>query len=352
MINKLFRLLGKVLGKPLSLNRYQADVLCPAETHAAPPAIYLPDHLNRVLGAHPLSSIEFEVQRLTDLSVTHGATTLYQLGETRLFRGGVWTKKREYASRLLRDDDAVSIVHMEKAVLTDTDIANKYFGHWLQDAVPASLIGTKDMPAIAFRKPHYAHAQDYADLFDLKLTYANNGLIKDLYWIDDVAQNTYKVARYKQLRQHMEQALSPTDIAFQGVFIARGVTGASRTLTNEQAVIDHLTKRGFDVVYPEKMTVAELMYKLWNAPLVITVEGSAQNHANYPIALNGAYLILQSPYLVNHVQKGICDAMNRPYGFYVCHSTQNPDEFYVDSMDDLDKLIDKLHNESAKRLAI
>ena len=84
-------------------------------------------------------------------------------------------------------------------------------------------------------------------------------------------------------------------------------------------------------------------------PLIVTIEGSAQNHANYAIALNGAYLILQSPYLVNHVQKGICDAMNRPYGFYVCHPTQNPEEFYIDSMTDLDKVIDGLFNETVKR---
>lgn len=352
MINKLYRLLGKVLGKPLVLERCHEQVLCTSETHTAPAAIYLPEHLNRVLGAHPLSSIEFELQRLTNPSVVHGPTTLYQIGEARLFRGGVWTKKCEYVSRLLKDDDAISFLNMEKAVLTDSDIANQYFGHWLQDAVPASLIGTKEMPAIAFRKPHYAHAQGYADLFDLQLSYVNYGRINDLYWIDDVAQNSYKVARYMQLRQRLEQMLSPTDCAYQGVFIARGVTGAARTLTNEQELIEHLTKRDFDVVYPEKMTVADLMHKLWNAPLIITVEGSAQNHANYPIALNGAYLILQSPYLVNHVQKGICDAMNRPYGFYVCRSTQNHDEFYVDSMDDLDKVIDRLHSESAKRLAL
>jgi hypothetical protein len=352
LINKLNRFVAKILGKQIDLKRYQALELCPIETHPVAPAVYLPDHLQRVLGAHSLSSLELEQQRLNNTSATHGATMLYHIGKVCLFRGGVWTKKREYLSRLLRDGDAIYHVEMEKAVLTDSDIANKYFGHWLQDAVPASLIGTKEMPAIAFRKPHYPHAQGYHDLFGLELIYANSGHVTDLYLINDVAQNSYKVKRYQLLRQHMQQALNPIDCAYQGVFIARGVTGAARTLTNEQAVIDHLLKRGFDVVYPEKMTVADLMQKLWNAPLVITVEGSAQNHANYPIALNGAYLILQSPYLVNHVQKGICDAMNRPYGFYVCHATQNPDEFYVDSMDDLDKIIDGLRNESSKRITI
>jgi Glycosyltransferase 61 len=352
LINKLNRFVAKILGKPMDLNRYEALELCPIEMHTVAPAVYLPAHLQRVLGAHSLSSLELEHQRLTKTSATHGATTLYQIGKACLFRGGVWTKKREYASRLLRDDDAIYCVEMEKAVLTDSDIANKYFGHWLQDAVPASLIGTNEMPAISFRKPHYPHAQGYHDLFGLELIYANSGHVKDLYLINDAAQNSYKVKRYQLLRDRMQQALNPIDCAYKGVFIARGVSGAARTLINEQEVIDHLLKHGFNVVYPEKMTVADLMQKLWNAPLVITVEGSAQNHANYPIALIGSYLILQSPYLVNHVQKGICDAMNRPYGFYVCHPTQNPDEFYVDSMDDLDKVIDGLHNESAKRIVV
>ncbi len=353
MINKLYRVAAKLLGRPLNLDDFKhvAQVLCPAEEQNVPPAIYIEDHLLHVTGTHHMSSIAYELECLHQKTAQHGATMLYPIGETRLFRGGLWTAKHEVMTRLLKSNDEVYSVELDSAVLTDSDIAHQYFGHWLSDTVPASLVGSADMPSIAFRKPHYPHAGEYADLFGLNPLYGNSGKINNLHLLDDCAQNSYKVKRYLELRQRIKQRLEPlTDCAHAGVFMARGQTGVKRSLSNEQAVIEHLQKRGFDIIYPENMTVADLMRKLWNAPMVISVEGSALNHNIYSIALNGAYLILQPPHLFNHVHKGICDAMDRPYGFYVCKPAQNPDEFYVDSFPDLDKVIDRLHNETVKRL--
>ena len=346
-------MVAKLLGKPIELKNFSKGAIClhPSEEQDVRPAIYLESHLQRVLGSHHLSSMAFEFERLHQKTYVHDATTLYPIGKTHLFRGGLWTAKSQVLTRLLKADDKIYPVKLETAVLTDSDIANQYFGHWLQDAVPASLVGNKNMPSLAFRQPHYQHATDYADLFNLDTIYGNSGSVDNLYLLSDFAQNSYKVKRYMELRQRLENRLNPVDSAFDGVFIARGETGTGtkRILSNEKALIEHLKTRNFDIVYPEQLTVDQLIRRLWNTPLIVTVEGSAQNHANYAIDLKGAYLILQSPYLVNHVQKGICDAMNRPYGFYVCHPTQSPEEFYVDSMSDFDKVIDGLFNESMKR---
>ena len=344
---------AKLLGKPIELKNFAQDAIClhPIEEQDVLPAIYLESHLQRVLGSHHLSSVAFEFELLHQKTYIHGATTLYPIGKTRLFRGGLWTEKNQVLTRLLKADDKVYPVMLGSAVLTDSDIANQYFGHWLQDAVPASLVGNNQMPSLAFRKPHYQHATDYSVLFHLNTIYGNSGSVDNLYLLSDFSQNSYKVKRYMELRQRLQNKLNPANCQFDGVFIARGETGAGtkRILTNEKALIEHLKIRNFDIVYPEQLSVEQLIRRLWNAPMIVTIEGSAQNHANYTIALKGAYLILQSPYLVNHVQKGICDAMNRPYGFYVCHPTQNPQEFYLDSMPDLDKLIIRLFNETANR---
>lgn len=351
MINKLFRVAAKLLGKPINLENFKqsARCLCPVEEQAVAPAVYLEHHLLRVTGAHYMSSLDYEYACLNQKKVRHGATMLFSIGETTLFRGGLWTVKREVLTRRLSSNDEIFPINIQSAVMTDWDVTHQYFGHWLSEAVPASLIGNSEMQSIVFRKPHFLHASEYSDLFDLKTLFGNCGKVNNLYLLEDNAQNSYKVKRYLTLRARIEQKLKPINCAYAGVFMARGDSGVKRNLSNEQAVIDHLEKRGFDVVYPEKMSVTDLVKRLWNAPIVISVEGSALNHNIYSIALNGAYLILQPPHLFNNVHKGICDAMNRPYGFYVCHATQNPDEFYVDSMDDLDKIIDRLYNESAKR---
>ena len=347
MINKLNRLVAKLLGKPIELKNFSEGAIClhPSEVQDVRPAIYLESHLQRVLGSHHLSSVAFEFERLHQKTSVHDATTLYPIGKTKLFRGGLWTANNQVLTRLLKAEDKIYPVSLESAVLTDSDISNQYFGHWLSDAVPAQLVGTPDMPSLIFRKPHYQHASEYARIFDLQNINGNMGVVENLYLLQDYSQNSYKVKRYLELRQRMQKNLtSLIDCEHKGVFMARGNTGVKRSLINEDAVIEHLKTRGFDIVYPEKMTVSDLVRRLWNVPLVISVEGSALNHCIYSMALHGAYLILQPPNLVNHVHKGICDAMNRFYGFYVCQPAQNSDEFYVDSMPDLDRVIDGLLN--------
>ena len=347
MINKLNRLAAKLLGEPIELQNLEKDAIClnPSEVQEVRPAIYIESHLQRVLGSHHLSSVAYEFERLHQKIAVHAATKLYSIGKTKLFRGGLWTEKNQVLTRLLKEKDPIYSVNLESAVLTDSDIANQYFGHWISDAVPAQLVGTTDMPSLIFRKPHYQHASEYAHIFDLQNINGNMGVVENLYLLQDYSQNSYKVKRYLQLRQLLQKNLtSLIDSEHKGVFMARGNTGVKRSLINEDAVIEHLKTRGFDIVYPEKMTVSDLARRLWNVPLVISVEGSALNHCIYSMALHGAYLILQPPNLVNHVHKGICDAMNRFYGFYVCQAAQNSDEFYVDSMPDLDRVIDGLLN--------
>ncbi|MES2499275.1 MAG: glycosyltransferase family 61 protein [Pseudomonadota bacterium] len=353
MINKLFRLTAKILGKPIDHQKYmhKGVVLCPAEEQLSPPAIYIDSHLNRIKGIPATSSKEREYCYLHQRTAKHSPTILYSIGSSILFRGGLWTGKREVMLRRLNEGDSRYKFDLKQAVLTDSDIANQYFGHWVHDVMPASLIGTAEMPSLAFKKPHYPHAVDYHHLLDLNTIYGNQGEVRNLYLLSDFSQNSHKIKRYLEIRKRIKEKLNPVDSDYQGIYIARGTTGVKRMLSNEQVLIEHLVKRGFDIVYPEQMSVEMLIRKLWNVPLVISVEGSALAHAIYSIALNGAYLVLQPYFRVTHIHKGICDAMNRPYGFYVCPPSNEVGSFVIDSMADLDSMIDRLHDESGNRNA-
>ena len=245
----------------------------------------------------------------------------------------------------MEKQDRLYNVNLKNAVITDSDFTHQYFGHWLSDAVSSNLIATSNMPSLIFKKPKYQHANEYTKILELQNIVGNLGTVENLFLLEDYSQNSYKVKRYLELRKRLQRNLGLLDNSFsKNVFMARGNTGDKRNLINELAVIDHLQARGFDIIYPEKMTVSDLMRKLWNASLVVSVEGSALNHCIYSISLKGAYLILQPPHLVNHVHKGICDAMNLHYGFYVCKPTKNLNEFYVDSMSDLDRIVDEMLN--------
>jgi capsular polysaccharide biosynthesis protein len=353
VINRVNRLLAKILGKPLDLEKYDSTILCPAETQITPPPIYLKEHLQRISGVHHMSSFEYEYERISQKSVLHGPTKLYSIGEARLFRGGLWTAKREFFLRRLKQEDEIFPIELDSAVITDNEIIHQYFGHWLRDFLTSTLVGTQNMQSISFRKQHYFHSAEYLNLLEINCIYGNLGRVNSLFLLEDYSQNSYKTNRYRALRERLGTKMDTfSQKVSTGVFMARGDTGVKRHLSNEPAVIAHLEKKGFDIIYPEKMSASEIAKKLWNAPILISVEGSAFNHGLYTIAENGAYLVLQPPHIFNNVHKGICDALNRPYGFYICQPAQNSDEFYVDSMDDLDRVIDGLRNESSKRIII
>ena len=351
MIKKLSRVIARACGKPIDQKKLMANgiVLCPKEEVSCPKAIYIDSHLLRVKGASIYSSMEVENINLHNTLAVHEPTVLYSIGSTNLFSGGLWTDKREYSIRLLSQEDQRFKVDLDQAVLVDSDLSNHFFGHWLHDVVPSTLIGTVEMPSLAFKKPKYPHADDYQSILNLDIIYGNKGRVKNLFFLNDFSQNSHKAKRYMQVRSLIKEKLNPQDSPYSGVYIARGSAGAKRMLTNESALIEHLARRGFDIVCPEKITAETLIRQLWNAPIIVSVEGSALAHPIYSIAQNGAYLVLQPPFRVSHTHKGMCDAMNRPYGFYVCQPSDDEGSFYVDSMMEIDRLIDQLENEKIKR---
>jgi capsular polysaccharide biosynthesis protein len=210
-------------------------------------------------------------------------------------------------------------------------------------------VGTVDRPSLALNRPNYFHAKAYEALFGLDVIYANKGIVKELYFLSDVTQNSHKLKRYSKLRNQLAVKLSPEDTKYTGIYIARGYSGVKRLLTNEQELIDHLVKKGFDILCPEKASPEMIVRKLWNAPLVIGVEGSAIDHAILTAGNCAGYLLLMPPNRFCVIYKGILDALNRPFGFYVCKPSPSPDSFFVDSMSDLDELIDSMREESARR---
>ena len=344
MKNKLYRLAGRLLAKPLNLESIAKDatVLCAEEEQDVPPAVYLAEHLQRITGPTINCILSETMERMHDTHSTHAPTLMYALGKTKLFGGGLWTHKNQFITRSINEKDNFERISLKQAVVTDADVGLSYFGHWMREVVPASLVGTTEIPSLSLRRPHYSHAAQYAQFFKLHTIYANKGLVDNLYLLSDFSQNSYKLKRYLTLRDNLKSSLAPQDIAHKGVFIARGQTGSKRALINEIEVIAHLEKNGFDVIYPEKMTAEAIIRKLWNAKVVITVEGSAHNHAIYSMARTGCLLTLQPPSRFGIIIKNACDCLGIGWGFYVCAASQDGEGFYVDSFTDLDKIIGKM----------
>lgn len=272
------------------------------------------------------------------------------MDNVRLFGGGVFSTDRSCLPRRVIENKNLAPISLAKALLIDNDITQTYFGHWFTDQIPSTLVATPEMPALALNTPKYTHAPGYEKIFQTTTRYAQQGRVDQLYWLSDFSQNSYKVKRYQQLRQRAEKFLLPEDCSAAGVYIARGNTGTTRILANEQELITHLIERGFTIIYPETMSPEMIARSLWNAPVIISIEGSQIAHTIHTISRTACVLVLMPPNRVSHIFKGIFDAIGKiAYGFYVCTALKDTQGFYVDSFSDLDSLVDRLKDSAARR---
>lgn len=344
----LLRKLGLQIEFDSSSFAHNATTLCKAEKESLPPAIYLQSHLYRFLTPNPYFTMKGEYERLLATSIVHEPTLLIPFKKSLIFSAGIINTKCQLYRRKVQKNNTETSINLDAGVLVDNMFSAIFFGHWLRDELPASLISNPSMPALALHKPKYSHASGYNELLQTNTLYGYRGKVKSLHLLVDFSQNSYKQNRYEVLKNRLNKDIQQK-AQYQGVYIARGTSGTNRLLKNEEALTDHLTKRGFDVIFPEIMSASEIVNRLWNAPMVIGVEGSALSHSIYTLAKHGSMLILQPPHRICHSYKGILDARNHPYGFYVCKPDNDGDGFSVDSMCDLDSLIDRLREESARR---
>lgn len=75
----------------------------------------------------------------------------------------------------------------------------------------------------------------------------------------------------------------------RGVYVTRGASANNRAVTNEDAVIAALTARGFDIVDPAAMTVADQIRTFAEASVIVSAHGAAL--ANLVFASPGATVV-------------------------------------------------------------
>ncbi len=316
--------------------------VCPEETQTITPAVFLEGHLDRVISPASKLTMEREMQRITRTSVKHGPTRVHFFVNAVLSNEVIYLGKcRIRVGRKQRlSVSQNSFPWIQRAGLMSSVIAQDYFGHYLQDDMSRALLMEQFGVLGQAWEPPYHHAKSYEDIFSLHPVNCRKARFGILAISGDIGQNSHKLGRYTNLRVRMARSVTIKKAGSEIVYIVRGPTGNSRTLANEDQVVDHFIKRGAGVVNPKKMQVKEIIHALWNASVVVSVEGSQVNHALYPMATDGSILILQPPRQFNNVHKDSCDCIGRGFGFYVCED--RGEEFYLDDFDALDRLIDML----------
>lgn len=320
-------------------------IVCPEEETRTPPAIYRPNELDRIVGVPPDTSFDHEMQRVRGGTRRHRATRAYVLADAEIRSGYLCKGAVKWKLSDLRDigsGDGRMQWHPRLA-LGCTLTSNRYFGHWLTDGLALKLLASGVAPTVTTGESSTRHAGEYSEIFNLRPRAVSRARIGELTVFDDVGQNAGKRDRFRRLRELARAAVKKTGGERTspplGVMLLRGTTGERRMLVNEQAIAEHLERRGFIIIDPERTSARDILRSALDARIVISVEGSQIVHGLFPLAEGGAVLALQPPARFNNVFKDYTDAMDLHYGFSI--GKPEADGFSID-LDELDRLLDRV----------
>lgn len=290
------------------LQRQAIDIeeVWPAETAELPPVTMLEGDWDRITAVQEETSWEAERLRSAGGLHEHQATMRYTLSNVLATPWGFYTSDQAFyrsgkvnLAQLL----GMPVVHHEKGYFGTPVIGMKYFGHWLRDGLPCSLLRRPGEALYFPVNPSWHHAQQYCALLGVDRLAAPLVFFDEMSVCTDFGQNQHRQGRMRQIQKALHAKL-PTGTA-RGVFIKRGKTGAARVLLNEDEVADALAAQGFNIC-----TAADDLQTILEAcahvEIVVTVEGSHWAHAFFA-ARQGA----------THVTLNPSDRFNNQYAAYM-----------------------------------
>jgi hypothetical protein len=319
-------------------------VLHPGVTEPSPPAIYLASHLEKIENICCHRTHELEDAKIFGRPWTHAPTVEYQFSDVTLNNGYLYKRQAKlklvpHREKLFRGA-ADKRVMLEKGFLACSFSGNCYFGPFLREDVPMSLLADDYLSNFVVTQTPFRDESSYRMLLDCPRPEAYaEAIIKYCTLYQDFGKNPGKALRYKELRQRVRKFFSRSALSCdEVVYLKRGMGGSRRTVANEQELEQYFEKVGIAVVEPGRLDAVETAKKLFDAKLVISVEGSHISHAVYTIADNATILVLQPPDRFSTAFKDFTDCLGMRFGFVV--GSGDVTGFHVDQ-EDLARVIDR-----------
>jgi hypothetical protein len=292
--------------------------LAPADESLGFPVIALPDEFERIIDVNPLSTFAREQEYIAAPRINHGPTIGYR------FENAILADNTLYASGLLevaRSGNKRAVLvgpydEYDEAQLCAHSPSNIYFGHWLRDAMAMELLADlRGLKGLSYVRKPWLHEPGYREIMNLPGLPVSFALVRSLWTIDDRGLNAAWIQRFRELRRRVRNAAAgggPTR-----VFLARGRSGESRELLNAPAVSEALMARGFVSIEPEALSPIQIVNSLASAKIVVSVEGSALNHAQFALPSNAAILVIQPPNRFTAFHKQLADFSGIRFGYVV-----------------------------------
>jgi Glycosyltransferase 61 len=288
----------RMLGLPTDLESgaVVTEVIDPGKAVSGRKGLVLPGQLDRVTGTPFDIPLARELEDFSKGTRRIAPTTRYEFRNVAIDGYRLATSGRV---KIYREDSEFGpadapMIKLDDAALRTSYVAVHYFGHWLRDDCATQLLAEDYAPVIALQTPEWADKRAYRALLGRDYTEVARARVKRLHMFDDIGQNDHKVARFRRSRADFAaRAVKRTtpDI----VFMARGASGESRDLVNQDALIAAMAARGIQILHAENTPVGMIVAALQGARILISVEGSQISHGLLTLADKAGILAIQPP---------------------------------------------------------
>lgn len=304
-----------------------------AETRVFPPAIFLPNQLDRIT-----ATIFGDDQETRDAFMNGGTreigpTIAGRFRDVDLVDGVLYKGAAEHhlRARKKRLPLAGRPQRSMSGAIYDSWIGLRYFGNWLMDDTEtyrlAETVG-KPITTLAQSSGHRAAYESLLGMVPDRV--AGDVHFDEVVLFRDLANNSGKMARAADRRERLSKGRNTTPKP--GVFLLRGRTGDTRILENEAELADRLYQRhGIVPLQALDHSADEIMDACAGARLLIGVEGSQLTHALAVMPAGGTALVIQPPDRVTAALKLMTDRLELYFALVVGIGTVNgfridPDE--------------------------
>ncbi|MDF2232256.1 glycosyltransferase 61 family protein [Albimonas sp. CAU 1670] len=308
LLNALRRRTG---GGPAERDAHAAarEVLQPEEVEGVRPPVLLEAGVERIRAPAPFSVLETERAIVTAERVVHDPVIRWTFERAVATPHG-WANAafgERYDRAMLSDPLRGELARVGSLHYCIGFVSWRFFGHWLTDAVAASLLAPEDEATWLSHPPAWSHCRDYRALLGLAPLDAPAALAERLHVYQDYSQGSLKRERNRRIRARMR---ARADGAQGGgrVYLRRGEGGVRRMIENEDALIEALSRDGFRVVDVLSSDARTLVERTLDAEVVVSLDGSHLDHTHFTVAEGGVQLAMIEPDRFTLRQVGICRA--------------------------------------------
>ncbi len=277
----------------------------PAETLPSDGVVISERDRNKVTAPHWATTLEREWQRVDARDVHHAATERYIFEDVLATPYGFYTRRAgHHLSGGLRLPELLGapIHRIEKGFYGASSVCLKYFGHWLRDALPMSLLRRPDEALYLPVPKSWPHAAAYVDLLGIDRLPHEYVHFDRLAFSPDVGQNSDQRKRVRLIHDLVQTRLPAPEERKEntGLYLARGETGVIRRLLNEDALIDALLERGFAMAHSTD-PLPQILQKAAGVSQVVFIEGSQWAHGYFAAKRRALFISLCPADLFNNV---------------------------------------------------